>query len=152
MVCSEPATADIFECLWCEGRQHASCSKLSTDECNAIANISTPNIVFFCSSCIQVVPVALRHYDNQVLVESRITAVKTSVTEIQCSERKLHESVKSVESQIESFQKSIKSLLNEQTLHSYQRSLLLLMLYPLNLQSKLQCLYFPSKKRKKSGS
>ena len=47
MVCSEPATADIFECLWCEGRQHASCSKLSTDECNAIANISTPNIVFF---------------------------------------------------------------------------------------------------------
>ena len=115
MVCSEPATADIFECLWCEGRQHASCSKLSTDECNAIANISTPNIVFFCSSCIQVVPVALRHYDNQVLVESRITAVETSVIEIQCSERKLHESVKSVESQIESFQKSIKSLLNEHT-------------------------------------
>ena len=61
------------------------------------------------------VPVALRHYDNQVLVESRITAVETSVTEIQCSERKLYESVKSVESQIESFQKSIKSLLNEHT-------------------------------------
>ena len=104
-----------FECLWCEGRQHASCSKLSTDEFNAIANLSTPNIVFFCSSCIQVVPVALRHYDNQVLVESRITAVETFVIEIQCSERKLHETVKSVESQIESFQKSIKLLLNEHT-------------------------------------
>jgi len=72
-------------------------------------------ILYFCSSCIQVLPIALRHYDNQVLVESRITAVKTSVTEIQCSERKLHESVKSTESQIEAFQNSVKSLLNEHT-------------------------------------
>ena len=71
--------------------------------------------MFFCSSCIEVVPIALRHYDNQVLVESRITAVETSVTEIQCSERKLHDTVKSVETQIEAFQNSIKSLLNDHT-------------------------------------
>ena len=121
---------------------------LQVARCNAIANLSTPNIVFFCSSCIQVVPVAVRHYDNQVLVESRITAVETS---IQCSERKLHETVKSVESQIESFQKSIKSLLNEHTTQLSKVSTSVNAVPP-NLQSKFQCLYFPSKKRKKSGS
>jgi len=59
-----------------------------------------------------VVPIA---YDNQVLVESRITAVETSITKIQCSERKLHKTVKSIESQIKAFQNSIKSLLYKHT-------------------------------------
>jgi len=68
--------------------------------------------MFFCSSCVEVVPIALRHYDNQVVVESKITAVKTSVTEIRCSEHKLHETVKP---QIDVFQNSIKSLLNKHT-------------------------------------
>ena len=115
VVCSEPASTDIFECIWCESHQHASYSKLSNAQCNVIADLSTPNVMFFCCSCIEVVPFALWHYDNQVLVESRITAIETSVTEIQCSERKLHETVKSVESQIDAFHNSIKLLLNNYT-------------------------------------
>ena len=63
------------------------------------------------------VPFALKHYDSKVFVNSKITAVEKLVTEIQCSEQKLHESVEKVETQMKSFQKSIESLLNEHTTH-----------------------------------
>ena len=47
IVCSEPVSTDVLECLWCEGQQHASCSKLNFEQCNVIGDLLTPNIVFF---------------------------------------------------------------------------------------------------------
>ena len=47
------------------------------------------------------------------MVESKITTVEKSVTEVQCSERKLHDTVNRVEDQFKHFQKSIEFLLKE---------------------------------------
>jgi len=57
--------------------------------------------------------IALKYFDNQTLVESKITAVEKSATEVQCSERKLHETVHKVKAQFDHFQKSVESLLKE---------------------------------------
>ena len=46
-----------------------------------------------------------------MFVDSRIIAVKKSVTEIQCTERKLHKSLEKVEAQIKFFQKTVESFL-----------------------------------------
>jgi len=63
VVCPEVATSDVFECSWSEGIQHASCTKLSKEQCNAITNISS-NIVFFCTTCLRTLPIALKQFDN----------------------------------------------------------------------------------------
>jgi len=35
LVSLEPANGDdIFKCMWCKGRQHRLCSKISVDHCN----------------------------------------------------------------------------------------------------------------------
>ena len=46
ITCSKPATEDVLECIWCEGRQHRRCTKISADVCNALTNV-IDNIVFF---------------------------------------------------------------------------------------------------------
>ena len=60
----------------------------SPDECSVIAKLQIPNIVFFCSSCIPVIPTALRHYDNQSFLESKISTLEKSVYEINHTETK----------------------------------------------------------------
>jgi len=34
IACSEKATEDVFECWWCESRQHSACLKISPDQYN----------------------------------------------------------------------------------------------------------------------
>ena len=46
ITCSEPATEDVLECIWCEGLQHRGCTKISADVCNVLSNV-IDNIVFF---------------------------------------------------------------------------------------------------------
>ena len=65
LVCAEAATSDVFECSWCEGIQHASCSNLSNEQCNVITNITSPNIVFFCTNCLKALPIAFKQFGNQ---------------------------------------------------------------------------------------
>ena len=113
VICSEFATADIFECLWCEGRQHASCTMISSDQCKAIANLSTPNVVFFCSSCIQMVPAALKSYDSQSFFDSKVSILEKSMSKIQETESNLHKFVKDVETQLEKHEKAITTLFND---------------------------------------
>ena len=60
--CPKPATEDILECIWCEGFQHRECTKINADVCNALSSI-IENIVF-CSSCLQILAVALKYYDT----------------------------------------------------------------------------------------
>ena len=40
LVCSKEATSDVFERLWCEGVQYASCSSFNSEQCNVMANNS----------------------------------------------------------------------------------------------------------------
>ena len=77
------------------------CSKLNNEQCKVIANLNTPNIVFFCSSCIQVFPVALRCYDSQPDIDSKVSTLEKSVSEIQLTESKLNKIMKNVETQLE---------------------------------------------------
>ena len=87
--CSKPATEDVLECIWCKGRQHRECTKISADVCNALSSVIDNIIVFFCSPCLQLLPVALKHYDTQSCIDSCVARIESSLSEIQKSERKL---------------------------------------------------------------
>ena len=112
LICCESASENVLECIWCEGRQHAQCSKISKEQCKALSEVSN-NIVFFCDTCLQALHTALKYYDNQAYVESKITTIEKSVTEVQCCERKLNDTVNKVEAQFDHFRKSVESLIKE---------------------------------------
>ena len=46
LICAKPATKETLKSVWCEGRRHASCSKLSAEQCYVIVTLTTPNIAF----------------------------------------------------------------------------------------------------------
>ena len=108
-ICSEPATKDILECIWCEGRQHRRCTKISADVCNALSSV-IHNIVFFCSPCLQILPVALKHYDTQSYVDSNFTCIESSLLEIQKSETKIYDFVNKFETQLNDHHKLLRTL------------------------------------------
>ena len=85
--CSQPATKDVLECIWCEGCQHRGCTKISADVCNALSSV-IDNIVFFCSPCLQILPVALKYYDTQSYVDPNFTRIESSLLEIQSLKQK----------------------------------------------------------------
>ena len=110
VVCFKPATNDILECVWCEGRQHRSCSQISVDVCNVLSNVVT-NIVFFCTSCLKMLPVALKCFDCQSVIDSKVTSIDKSLLEIQQSEKRLCELINKVETQLADHHKSMDSML-----------------------------------------
>ena len=106
IVCSEKATDDVFECCWCESRQHSACAKISSDLSSMLNNI-VGNIVFFCSTCLEKVPMALQFYEEQICVDSRLESVETKLSEVQSTEKKLSEAIKIIESQLGGYHKEI---------------------------------------------
>jgi len=114
LVCQEPATDDVFECVWCEGRQHSQCIKISSEQCNVLSNIVT-NVVFFCSTCIKQLPHALQSYDYHGYVDSRLECIENQLSEVQSTSNKLSELVNKVESQLCDNRKSLESLINDQS-------------------------------------
>jgi len=54
---------DTLECVWCDGLEHRECLQISADQFSALADLPN-NIVFFCSKCVQLFPVALIEYDK----------------------------------------------------------------------------------------
>ena len=85
IACSEKATDDVLECSWCEGRLHGACTKISTDQCSMLHNV-TSNIVFFSDSCISKLPAALESYDNWTYFESCLSLLEKKMTELQTAE------------------------------------------------------------------
>ena len=81
VICCEPATEDVLECNWCEGRLHAGCVKLSKEQCTVLCD-TIRNVVFFCSPCLEMLPVALKYYDGLSIVDSRVTTIERSIKEI----------------------------------------------------------------------
>lgn len=89
LICLKMATDNVLECTWCDGRVHAECSGLSEDQCSILDSV-TSNIVFFCSTCLPLLPVALKCYDSLPLVDSRVEAVENSVSEIRKAEKQFN--------------------------------------------------------------
>ena len=58
-------------------------------------------------------PVALRCYDSQSDIDSKVSTLEKSVSEIQLTESKLNEIMKNVETQLEKHQKAISSLIDD---------------------------------------
>ena len=54
---------DALECVWCERAEHRECLQISADQYSALADLPS-NIVFFCSRCAELFPVALIDYDK----------------------------------------------------------------------------------------
>jgi len=56
---------------------------MNKEQCKTLAEV-TSNIVFFfvIANCLQALPTALKYFENQVLVDFKITAVEKSVTEV----------------------------------------------------------------------
>ena len=108
IVCSKEATDDVFECYWCESRQHTACAKISPDRCNVLSNL-VGNIVFFCSTCLENVPMAIQYFDEQVRVDLRLASVESKLSEVQSNEKKLSEAIKSIESQLGGYHEQIAS-------------------------------------------
>ena len=59
------------------------------------------------------IPVVLRHYDNQSFLDSKVSTLEKSVSEIHKTETKLCEFVKNVELRLEKHQKAITTLFND---------------------------------------
>ena len=59
-------------------------------------------------------PVALQCYDSHIVIDSKVSTLEKSVSEIQLAESKLSKLMKNVESQIEKQQKVISALINDQ--------------------------------------
>lgn len=84
IVCDSPATENVMECVWCEARLHAKCAKLSDEQCILIGNASR-NIVFFCTSCLEILPEAFKSYNIYSLVDSRVSNVEKSINDVHSS-------------------------------------------------------------------
>lgn len=103
IICCKPATDNIMECVWCESRLHAACAKLSEEQCILIGNASN-NIVFFCTSCFQALPVAFQSYEGFSLVDARISVIEKSINELQTS------AVQGLNTELKSLQKITSNL------------------------------------------
>ena len=102
-----------MECIWCESFQHRECTKISADVCNALSSV-IDNIVFLiCSSCLQLLPVALKYYSTQSNIDSNVAGIERSLLEIQKSEKNLCDLVKQFETQLHNHHKSVGSILTD---------------------------------------
>ena len=105
LICRKSATDDIFECIWCENRQHRQCTKISADQCHVLNNI-VENIVFFCSSCLVRLPHALKNYDSQSFVDLKLEGVESQLSKVQSTNIELSKTIERVESWLHDFKKS----------------------------------------------
>ena len=77
--------------------------------CNALSSV-IDNILFFCSPCLQILPVALKYFDAQSYVDSNISRIENSLLEIQKSEAKISDLVKKFEAQLKDHHKLLNTL------------------------------------------
>ena len=72
--------------FWCKSCQHRNCAKISVNVCNVLSSVVS-NIVFFCTPCLKMLPVALKCYDCQSIVDSKVASIDKSLLEIHQSEK-----------------------------------------------------------------
>ena len=69
--------------------------------------------VYFCSPCLQLLPVALKYYDAQTHVDSSVARIENSLLEIQKSEKKLSDLVNKFETQLHDHHKSVGNMFTD---------------------------------------
>lgn len=69
VTCKKDAAVDAIECQWCDNWEHKVCANISTKEYSILDSVS-PNIMFFCSTCVGKVPTALVTYDLNIKIDS----------------------------------------------------------------------------------
>ena len=84
LVCCNPATDSVKECVWCEARLHEKCAKLREEQCILIGNASR-NVVFFCIPCLEALPEALKSFDGFTVVDSRVSTTEKAISNMQTS-------------------------------------------------------------------
>ena len=112
VVCSKPATDDILECVWCEGCLHRECAKIINDACKVLSDVVS-NIVFFCTPCLQMLPVALKYHECQSYMDSKVSCIDKFLSEIQQCEKRLCELATKVESELAEHHKSMDTMLSD---------------------------------------
>ena len=75
-----------LECVWCDGRVHTKCAKISEELSIMLGNAS--NCMFFCDTCLHTLPIALKFYNDLSPLDARIT-VQKSITEMQSTANQL---------------------------------------------------------------
>ena len=86
------------------------------DTCNALSSIIDNNYCIFCSSCLQLLSVALKYCDTQSNVDSNVARIESPLLEIQKSEKNLYDLVKQFETQLHDHHKSVGSMLTDHVL------------------------------------
>ena len=68
--------------------------------------------MLFCTPCLQILPIALKCFDSQSYVDSKVKTIEQSHSEIQNTEKRLSETIERVEIQFNKHYKSINTMLN----------------------------------------
>ena len=76
-------------------------------------------ILYFCSSCLQLLPVALKYYNTQSNVDSNVAHIESSLLEIQKSEKNLCDLVKQFETQLHDHYKSVGIFFLTNMIHTF---------------------------------
>ena len=111
LICSEVATEDVLECVWCDGRVHSKCVKISEEQIILLGNVR--NVLFFCNTCLNTLPIALKYFEDLSPMDSRITAVEKSIAEIQSTGNQVNNEVHQFSKQNQEVANQISSLTTE---------------------------------------
>ena len=110
LICSEVATEDVLECVWCDGRVHSKCVKMSEEQIILLGNVR--NIVFFCNICLNTLPIALKYFEDLSPMDSRITTLEKSITDIQSTGNQVSKQNQEVANQISDLTTKINQLVS----------------------------------------
>lgn len=69
--CNEVVTEDCIECYWCSQWVHRACANFEENDLITLSSASQ-NILFFCSSCLSVLPDALRYFKLQTQIVNEL--------------------------------------------------------------------------------
>ena len=67
LACQEPENDDVFECAWCEGRQHSQCTKISSEQCEVLNNVVS-NIAFSAQPVLSSYPMLFKAMTTKALL------------------------------------------------------------------------------------
>jgi len=74
------------------------------------------NIVFFCSTCLEKIPIALHHYETQVCVDQRLESIENKLSEVHSTKHKLSDVIKSIETQLGGYHKEISTAISSDSM------------------------------------
>ena len=97
LVCLAPANGDdVFECMWCEGRQHSQCSKISADQCKVLSNIEK-TLCFSFLIFLERLPFALQTHEYHSNIDSKLESIEENFFKVQSTNQKLSETFEKVD-------------------------------------------------------